>query len=85
MTNDSDKKVKILYFAALREQRGVDQEMIETPAATAAELYEQLQGLYGFTFESAGLQVAINDQFAQWDSALQDNDTVAFLTPVAGG
>jgi molybdopterin converting factor subunit 1 len=85
MTNSSDKKVQILYFASLREQRGLDQESVQTPATTVAELYEQLQDLHGFTFQISGLQVAVNDQFSQWDTVLKDNDTVAFLTPVAGG
>lgn len=85
MTNSSDKKVQILYFASLREQRGLDQESVETLATTVAELYEQLQDLHGFTFQMSGLQVAVNDQFSRWDTVLQNNDTVAFLTPVAGG
>ena len=59
MTVPADKKVQILYFASLREQRGLDQETIETSAATASELYAQLQELYGFTFQESGLQVAV--------------------------
>ena len=85
MTVQADKKVQIMYFAALREQRGLDQETIETSAATASELYAQLQELHGFTFQTSGLQVAVNDKLSGWDAVLQDNDSVAFLTPVAGG
>ena len=85
MTNATNKKVQILYFAALREQRGLDQETVETPVDTVAQLYEQLQDLHGFTFQMSGLQVAVNDQLSGWDAVLQNNDNVAFLTPVAGG
>ena len=85
MTNSSDKKVQILHFASLREQRGLDQETFETAADTVAGLYEELQDLHGFTFQVSGLQVAVNNQISGWDAVLQDNDTVAFLTPVAGG
>ncbi len=75
----------IQYFALLREQRGLDEETIESSAATAAELYTELSQQHGFTLATSALKVAINDEFANWSTPLSDGDTVVFIPPVAGG
>jgi molybdopterin converting factor small subunit len=31
------------------------------------------------------LRVAVNDEFRDWSSALEPNDRVVFIPPVAGG
>jgi molybdopterin converting factor small subunit len=31
------------------------------------------------------LKVAINDEFAAWDTQLASGDTIVFIPPVAGG
>lgn len=79
------KKVRVRYFALLREQRGLDEEGVETGASTAAEVYEELRTLHGFTLPASRLRVAINDDFAPWSARILDGDALAFLPPVAGG
>jgi molybdopterin converting factor subunit 1 len=79
------KRVSIRYFAVLREQRGLGEERLDTEAATAAELYGELRGRFGFTLSIDRLRVAINDSFEPWDAAVKDADSVAFIPPVAGG
>jgi molybdopterin converting factor subunit 1 len=79
------RTVTVHYFAALREQRGIGEESIETTAATPRELYEELRARHALTLQPADLQVAINEEVREWDTALQEGDTVVFLPPVAGG
>lgn len=78
-------RLTIQYFALLREQRGRDAETVELDAATPAALYQALAQKHGFTLEPASLKVAVNDDFAAWETPLQDGDRVVFIPPVAGG
>lgn len=77
--------VTVLFFAALREQAGLDKKTISTTAGTPAELYEQLRETHHLSFSSDHLRVAINESFSDWQTPLQAGDTIAFLAPVAGG
>lgn len=79
------KTVRVRYFAVLREQRGLDEEMVATAAPTAAEVYEELRARHGFTLPADRLRVAINDDFAPWSAVVRDGDALVFLPPVAGG
>ena len=78
-------KLTVKYFAALRDERGVDEESIDGDLATASEVYKFLKSEHGLTFCSSKLKVAINDEFAQWDTSLSDGDVIVFIPPVAGG
>lgn len=75
----------ILYFAQLREQRGRDEETVDSAAPTPAHLYEELSRQHGLSFPRRNLIVAINDEMAPWDALLHDGDRVVFLPPVSGG
>jgi molybdopterin converting factor subunit 1 len=77
--------VEVQYFALLREQAGRSSERVATPAATAAELYDELRLRYGFTLPVALLRVAVNDEFCAWTTPLRTGDRVVFIPPVAGG
>ena len=78
-------RLRLRYFATLRESAGRAAEMVETHAATPAALYAELAGRHGFTLGRSQLQVAVNSEFADWDRALADGDEVVFIPPVAGG
>ena len=78
-------KIKIEYFALLKEQRGASIETIETEAANPEILYSDLKRQYSFSLEPSALKVAVNEDFANWDHSLKDGDTVVFIPPVAGG
>lgn len=79
------KEVVVYYFAILRDQRGLSQETIETTAATLSELYEELKEKYRFKLPVDFLKVAVNEQFADWQTQLNRGDTVIFIPPVSGG
>ncbi len=78
-------RLRLRYFATLRECAGRAEETVDSRAATPAELYAELAGRHGFTLGRNQLQVAINSSFADWDRALADDDEVVFIPPVAGG
>lgn len=79
------RRLRVRYFAVLREQAGRSTEELETQASTPRELYEELRRRRGLTLSPEFLRVAVNDEFGDWRSLLADGDTVVFLPPVAGG
>ena len=79
------KTVNILYFAKLREARGLDAETVETWANTAAGLYEEVRFRHRFPLDLDTLRVAINGEFADWSTRLNAGDEVVFIPPIAGG
>lgn len=78
-------KLRIEYFALLKDQRGSSSETLETDAATPRDLYAQLAKQYAFSLSPESLKVAINEEFADWNYVLNEGDTVVFIPPVAGG
>jgi molybdopterin converting factor subunit 1 len=78
-------RVRVEYFAMLREQAGMNEETVETAARTAAQLYDELAARHGFDVARDGLKVAVNARFRDWTAELADGDEVVFIPPVAGG
>jgi molybdopterin converting factor subunit 1 len=79
------REIVVEYYALLREERGLSQEVVETPAATPRQLYEVLQQKHHFSLSLNRLKVAVNNEFAHWDVSLNSGDSVVFIPPVAGG
>ena len=81
-------KVKVLYFAAVRDLVGAPEENVELPSHvnSIARLAEHLASLHS---ELAGrpenVRFARNEEFAKNSDAIFDGDTVALVPPVAGG
>jgi molybdopterin converting factor subunit 1 len=78
-------RLRLQYFALLREEAGRQSETVETAAPTPAALYTELAARHGFRLPAAQLRVAVNAAFSDWDRPLQDGDEVVFIPPVAGG
>ncbi|TVS01982.1 MAG: MoaD/ThiS family protein [Cyanobium sp. PLM2.Bin73] len=77
-------ELRVLLFAALRERAGWQERLLAAPAgATPAAVWRQL-GLEP-NEPDASIRVAINQQFASWDSPLRAGDELAFLPPISGG
>lgn len=79
-------KVRVLYFAALRERLGTDEEDLELSdgadvAALLAALRQRHEALRGLT----GFRVAVNQRFAREADLVPDGAEVALIPPVAGG
>ena len=84
-------RVKLLFFAGLREQLGTSGEEIELPAgvATLAGIREHLKargGNYERVFAGKALvRMAVNQEMAQPAAPVRAGDEVAFFPPVTGG
>lgn len=79
------KKIHVVYYALLRQERGMAGETVDSQAASARELFHELKNLHGFKLSESQLKVAINSKMASWDASLAPGDTVLFIPPVAGG
>ena len=80
-------KVKLLYFAVLRDIAGKSEDVVELPEGTrAVDVWGRLRAQHR---ELAGYEcppmTAINESYAPADQLLRDGDEVAFIPPVAGG
>jgi sulfur-carrier protein len=84
-------KVKVLFFAGLREQLSSAAEEIELPAGvnTVAALRLHLKsrgGAYEKAFsEKALVRTAVNQDMVQAGARIKAGDEVAFFPPVTGG
>ncbi len=83
--------IRILYFASLRERLGTGSEELDLPANV-----KDLGGLAGFLGSRGGrwsevfdggqtVMMALNQEAAKRDAAIEDGDEVAFFPPVTGG
>jgi molybdopterin synthase sulfur carrier subunit len=84
-------KLRVLYFAALRERVGRTEEMVNAPDSihTVAQLREWLaqrgdpwQGAFA---ETRRVRVAVDQAMVEPDHALHEGAEVAFFPPVTGG
>jgi molybdopterin synthase sulfur carrier subunit len=84
-------RVKVLFFAGLREQLGSPGEDLELPpeVSTVAGLRAHLRargGPYEKAFtEKALVRIAVNQDMVQPAARIQAGDEVAFFPPVTGG
>jgi molybdopterin converting factor small subunit len=81
----ADKRIKVQYYAILREQAGRSDESVITGANTPRDLYNELKSRYTFSLAPEMLRVAVNAEFGEWSQRLADGDSVVFIPPVAGG
>ncbi len=81
----SSKPVKLIYYAKLREERGLDEETIDTLACTTGGLYEELRFRHRLSLRIDALRCARNGDFCDWNQWLSPNDEIVFIPPVAGG
>ena len=84
-------KVKVLFFASLRESLGRAHEELELPANvnTVGTLREHLRargGEWASVFApNRPVRAAVNQDMVQGGAAIKPGDEVAFFPPVTGG
>ena len=79
------KQFTVKWFAAYRDATGVAEEQVQSNASSPAELFAQMTRQHANLGQYSRALVAINDQMAGWDTALQGGEQVLFFPPVAGG
>lgn len=83
-------KVRVLYFASLREAAGYASEEIELPrhVGTVAALRAHLAcrgGNWSAFDPEFAVRAAVNQDMAQPLQTLSEGDEIAFFPPVTGG
>jgi sulfur-carrier protein len=84
-------KVKILFFAGLREQVGMSGQEIELPAdvTTVAALRSFLAGKGSAWKEALSekklIRTAVNQDMVEAGARIKAGDEIAFFPPVTGG
>jgi len=78
-------KVKITYFATLKQQRGLSEEVCEIPPMSVRELYHSLSDQHGFITAPRFILYSVNNEFVDQNTFISDNDHVVFVPPVSGG
>jgi molybdopterin converting factor subunit 1 len=80
-------KIRLLFFAVLRDIAGRSEDVIELPDGTrAGDVWQRLRN------EHAALRdyiqppmIAVNESYVSADEPLHEGDELAFIPPVAGG
>lgn len=83
-------KLRVLYFASLRQALGSSGEEIELPAgvATAGALRDHIVRRgepWDALAHAKNLRCAVNQAMVGFDATIQAGDEVAFFPPVTGG
>lgn len=82
-------KLDVLYFAWLRERTGLPREVIETDAATVADLVAELRAReerYDLAFsDMSAIRAAVDQELVDLSHPLKDAREVAFFPPMTGG
>lgn len=82
--------ITVRYFAAIREQLGVERETVDDPKVITLSdlvtLLTQRDGLWPFVLSATNVQIIVNHiQVHDTNRLLTTGDEVAFLPPVTGG
>lgn len=82
-------QLEVVYFAWVRERIGVPREVVDTKAATVADLIAELAARddrYALAFSDLDVvRVAVNQKVADLDAPLDSAREVAFFPPMTGG
>ena len=84
-------KIRVRFFASLKESLGRDAEELELPAAVSTvggvrSYLRERGGVWAETLaESRRIAAAVNQDMAKQTAAVKAGDEVAFFPPVTGG
>lgn len=80
-------KVRLLFFAILRDLTGSDARELSLPeGSTARDVWQTLRDAHPqLAAYIDPPMTAINESYAEADDVLRDGDELAFIPPVAGG
>ena len=80
-------KVRVRYFASVRESMGTGDEVLDTQAPTLADLRAELMQRPGgqVLAPERAVRMALNQVMQSDTAALSEGCEVAFFPPVTGG
>lgn len=79
-------KVRILFFASLRERTGLrERDLVVADGSTVEAALAELHREYPILTQCGRVSVAVNEEYAALGRVLQDEDEVALIPPVSGG
>ena len=81
-------RVRVLYFAAVREIAGASDEMLDLPASvTTVGAFVAFVAEHRPALAAAlpSVRIAKNEEFAEMSAAIAEGDVLALIPPVAGG
>jgi len=83
----SPMKVRLLFFAVLRDIAGTDaRELALAEGTTAQDVWQSLRRQYAKLSDyTQPPMIAINETYATPETVLRHGDELAFIPPVAGG
>ncbi len=84
-TDNEPISITVEYFAQLRACAKKKEETHNLEQGDLSALYARLKSQYHFPLERHSVHVAVNDEFASWDTVLRSGDRVVFIPPVSGG
>jgi molybdopterin synthase sulfur carrier subunit len=73
--------IQVKFFANLRETIGISETQV-TSVSTAGDVWDSATNN---SERPINVLVAVNLEYAQFDSPINDGDEVAFFPPVTGG
>lgn len=82
---EANLKVRVRYFAVLRDRAGVGEEVYETGCTTVGALVSELIFSRNLALPQTLVRPAVNGHFVDDDASLRDGDVVVLMPPVAGG
>ncbi len=84
----SSVAVQVLYFAALRDLAGTNEERVSLTAThvSVAELLALIEERHGpLRGRLQSVRVAVDEEFAELSRELRGGEVVALIPPVSGG
>ncbi|CAN5348087.1 hypothetical protein BH11ARM1_BH11ARM1_15990 [soil metagenome] len=77
------KTIKVRYLDTLESERGMNEEAVNTRAASPEELYRELSSRHSLSTASATLQTSVNNERVPLNTPLWQGDLVTFRMPAA--
>ena len=78
-------KYKVKAFGITKDILGGRENVVEIEGQTVADLRQQLQEKYPQLSGLRSLMIAVNNNYAEDETAISEADEIALIPPVSGG